>query len=145
MRKQPMRRSRGFTLVEIMVVVVVLAILAVTIIPTFTGATHDARTSRAMADIARLENALERFFIHMDRYPTTAERLKALVTPPAEGAKTWRGYLKRLVNDPWDNPYQYRSPGLHGSKTYDLWSRGADGADGGDGVNTDITNWDADQ
>ena len=98
-----------------------------------------------MADIARLENALERFFIHMDRYPTTAERLKALVTPPAEGAKTWRGYLKRLVNDPWDNPYQYRSPGLHGSKTYDLWSRGADGADGGDGVNTDITNWDADQ
>lgn len=135
------RRQAGFTLIEIMVVVIILGILAATIIPQFVGTAHDARISRARADIANLEGALERFFLHMDRYPSSEEGLEALVTAPADGAKNWRGYIKELKPDPWGNPYVYRSPGLHGTRTYDLWSRGADGADGGEEQNADIVNW----
>jgi general secretion pathway protein G len=138
------RRSRGaFTLVEIMVVVIILAILAATIIPQFSGTTEEAKVSAAKHDIATLENCLERFFLNLGRYPTSEEGLRVLVTPPADGEKKWRGpYIKELRPDPWGHAYAYRSPGTHGvAKTYDLWSRGADGADGGEGVNSDITNW----
>lgn len=141
-RPGPGRSRAGFTLVEIMVVVIVLAILAATIIPQFASTTHDARVSAARADIEKLEGALERFFIHMDRYPTTDEGLRVLVELPTDGEGRWRGeYIKELKPDPWKNPYRYRSPGLHGSKTFDLWSMGADGVDGGDEKGKDITNW----
>ena len=136
------RRSRGFTLIEIMVVVIVLAILAATIIPQFGTMAFDAKVSQTKNVISVLENALERFNLHMDRYPTTSEGLEVLITPPSEGAKAWRGvYIKELLPDPWGNRYKYRSPGLNGSKTYDLWSQGGDGQDGGDGKGEDITNW----
>jgi len=144
MKKQnSCRRSGGFTLIEIMVVVIILGILAATIIPQFVGTTHDARIAKARSDLATLESALERFALHMDgRYPTTDEGLKVLVAPPSEGAKGWRGpYIKELRPDPWGNPYAYRFPGIHGAGSFDLWSRGADGADGGEGVNADVTNW----
>ncbi len=135
-------RSRGFTLIEIMVVVAILGILAATIIPQFMGTKHDARVSAAKAHIAELEAALERFNVHMDRYPTSDEGLKVLVEAPAGDDKKWRGpYIKQLRPDPWGNAYQYRYPGIHHPTSFDLWSRGADGADGGEGEGADIGNW----
>jgi general secretion pathway protein G len=132
----------AFTLIEIMVVVVILGILAATIIPQFMGTTHDAKVSAAKAHIAELESALERFNIHMDRYPTTDEGLKVLVTAPSEDANRWRGpYIKMLRPDPWNQPYQYRNPGTQHPNSFDLWSRGADKVDGGEGQGADIGNW----
>ena len=138
--------SNAFTLIEIMVVVIILGILAATIIPQFMGTTQDAKISAAKSQVAELESALERFYVHMDRYPTAEEGLKVLVDPPA-GTETgtdskWRGpYIKQLRNDPWGNPYQYAFPGTHHPTSFDLCSRGADGADGGEGSNADIGNW----
>lgn len=132
----------GFTLVEIMVVVVILGILAATIIPQFMGTTQDAKISAAKAAVAELESAIERFYIHMDRHPSTEEGLKVLVDPPAKDDKKWRGpYVKLIRPDPWGNPYQYRNPGTHRKTGFDLWSRGADNADGGEGEGADIGNW----
>jgi len=137
-----LKRSAGFTLLEIMVVVIIIGVLAATIIPQFMGTTHDAKVSAAKADVAQLENALERFNLHMDRYPTMDEGLKVLVEPPTGEDKKWRGpYIKLLRPDPWGNPYQYRVPGMHHTTTFDVWSRGADGQDGGEGPNADIGNW----
>ena len=134
--------QRAFTLIEIMVVVVILGILAATIIPQFVGTTHDAKVSAAKSHIAELESALERFNVHMDRYPTTDEGLKALVETPANDDKRWRGpYVKQLRLDPWGSPYEYRAPGVHHRSSFDLWSRGADKADGGEGEGADIGNW----
>jgi general secretion pathway protein G len=137
------KRLGGFTLVEMMVVVVVIGILAATILPKFIGVTYDAKVSTAKATITELDDALERFYVHMDRYPTTDEGLKILVeAPPNDDEKKWRGpYIKQLRNDPWGNPYQYRIPGTHHATSFDIWSRGADGADGGDGEAADIGNW----
>lgn len=141
-RLQARKRTGAFTLIEIMVVVVILGILAAAIIPQFAGTTHDAKVGTAKANISELENALDRFNIHMDRHPTTEEGMKVLVVaPPGEEAK-WRGpYIKLLRNDPWGNAYQYRNPGSHNTGNFDIWSRGADGADGGQGEGTDIGNW----
>jgi len=136
------RGSRAFTLIEIMVVVAILGILAATIVPQFIGTKHEARVSAAKAHIAELANALERFNVHMDRYPTADEGLKVLVEAPAGDDKKWRGpYITELRDDPWGNPYQYRYPGIHHPSSFDLWSRGADGVDGGEGEGADIGNW----
>ena len=144
MRIQIPHRAAGFTLIEVMVVVIILGILAATIIPQFVRTTYDAKVAKAKADITTLDSALERFFLNMDSYPRSEEGLPVLVTPPADGTKNWRGpYIKELRPDPWGNAYAYRSPGLHGAKTYDLWSRGADGSDGGEDLNADITNWES--
>lgn len=135
--------ARAFTLIEIMVVVVILGILAATIIPQFMGTTHDAKVSAAKAHVAELESAIDRFYVHMDRYPTPEEGFRALVDPPTDDAdKKWRGpYIKQQRNDPWGHPYQYRVPSAHHAASFDIWSRGADGADGGEGENADIGNW----
>ncbi|MGA2657681.1 MAG: type II secretion system major pseudopilin GspG [Verrucomicrobiota bacterium] len=136
------RRRAAFTLIEIMVVVVILGVLAATLIPQFIGTTHDAKVSAAKAHVAELEGALERFYVHMDRYPTMDEGLKVLVEPPTGEDKKWRGpYIRELRRDPWGNPYQYRIPGVRHQASFDLWSRGADGADGGEGQGADIGNW----
>ena len=136
-------RSSAFTLIEIMVVVVIIGILAAAIIPKFIGTTHDAKVGAAKSHIAELANALERFNVHMDRYPATEEGLQVLVEAPADDAnKKWRGpYIDQLRADPWQTPYQYLFPGTRHTTSYDLWSRGADGQDGGEGQNADIGNW----
>ena len=136
------KTSQGFTLIEIMVVVIVIGILAATIIPKFMTTTTDAKIGAAKGHVAELESALERFNVHMDRYPTMEEGLKVLVEAPSADDKQWRGpYIKRLRPDPWGVPYQYRVPGVHHTIGFDLWSRGADKADGGEGDAADIGNW----
>jgi general secretion pathway protein G len=135
-------RRGAFTLVEIMVVVVILGILAATIIPQFVSTTQDAKIGAAKADVAQLKNAIERFNIHMDRFPTTEEGLKALVEAPSGEDKKWKGpYLEKVQNDPWGNAYQYRAPSTHRKGFYDVWSRGSDNADGGEEQAADIGNW----
>ncbi|MEM7262177.1 MAG: type II secretion system major pseudopilin GspG, partial [Planctomycetota bacterium] len=130
-----------FTLIEIMVVVIVLAIMASLIVPQFGGAIYDGKVSKARSDIKNLENALERYYLRMDKYPTTEQGLRALVEAPADAGTNWGGpYLKRLEKDAWEQDYQYRSPGEE-SRPYDIWSQGADGQDGGEGKDADITNW----
>lgn len=143
MRKRSHKQvADGFTLIEIMVVVIIIGVLAATIIPQFIGTTHDAKVSAAKGHIAEFESALERFNVNMDRYPTTEEGLKVLVEAPSGSENKWRGpYIKMLRTDPWGTPYQYRFPGSRHTSSYDLWSRGADGADGGEGQSADIGNW----
>lgn len=136
------RLHDAFTLIEIMVVVVILGILAATIIPQFIGTTTDAKINAAKANIAQLESAVERFYIHLDRHPTTEEGLKVLVEPPTGDEQKWRGpYVKMLRPDPWGHPYEYRSPGLKHPTSFDIWSKGADGAEGGEAEKADIGNW----
>jgi general secretion pathway protein G len=137
------KTSNAFTLVELMVVVVILGILAASIIPQLMGLPKDAKVGAAKAQVAELESALERFYVHMDRYPAPEEGLKVLVDPPTnDDSKKWRGpYIKQLINDPWGNPYQYSFPGTHHPTSFDVWSRGSDGADGGEGDAADIGNW----
>jgi general secretion pathway protein G len=136
------KKNAAFTLVEIMVVVVIIGILAATILPYVMGTPGEAKVSAAKADVAAIDSALEQFYIHMDRFPTADEGLKALVDAPAGADAKWTGpYIKQLRNDPWGNPYQYIFPGTHHPTSFDVWSRGADGADGGEGPNADIGNW----
>ena len=133
-------QDEGFTLVEIMVVVIILGILAATIVPQFIGVTQNAKVSQARGVITTLAKQIELFNLDYDRYPTTEEGLQALVTPPVANGQRRAKYIKELLPDPWGNPYRYVSPGSH-SLGYDLWSMGADGTDGGEGDGRDITNW----
>jgi general secretion pathway protein G len=136
-------RRNAFTLVELMIVVVIIGILAATILPSVIGHKVEAQIGAAKADVSELESAVERFYVNMDRYPSTEEGLKVLVDPPTtEDAKNWRGpYIKILRNDPWGTPIQYRYPGTHHPTSFDVWSRGADHQDGGEGDAADIGNW----
>ncbi len=128
----------GFTLIEVMVVVVILGILAAVIIPNVVGKDEQARRTLVQSSLSNVANALEMYRLDNHKYPTTQEGLEALVTKP-ESAKIFPagGYLKSLPNDPWDNPIQYVSPGT-GGKPYELYSFGSDGQEGGEGDNADI-------
>ena len=137
------RVQRGFTLIEVMVVVVILGILAAIVVPKVMDRPDQARETKARTDIAAIENALNLYKLDNYTYPTTSEGLDALVNPPTgDRAETWKpgGYLQRLPKDPWQRPYQFLSPGVHG--TIDIYTQGADGQPGGDGSNSDIGNWD---
>jgi len=138
-----MRRSRGFTLIEIMVVVVIMGILAALVVPKLMGRTDDARISAARQDIATIMQALKLYRLDNHRYPSTEQGLAALITKPQSGppATGWKqgGYLERLPKDPWGSPYQYLSPGVHGE--VDVFSYGADGQSGGAGNDADIGSW----
>jgi len=134
----------GFTLVEIMVVVVILSILAAIVVPKIMDRPDQAREAKVMQDIRALSAALDLYRLDNFVYPTTDNGLEALVMRPGSlsaGAK-WKdgGYVKRLPNDPWGNQYSYLQPGTHGE--FDLFSLGADNAVGGSGPNADIGNWD---
>jgi general secretion pathway protein G len=135
--------SRGFTLIEIMVVVVIMGILAALIVPKLMGRTDDARIIAAKQDIATLMQALKLYKLDNQRYPTTEQGLQALVAKPTTGpaADGWKtgGYLDKLPKDPWGYPYQYLSPGLKGE--IDVFSFGADGQPGGSGNDADIGSW----
>ena len=137
--------NRGFTLIEIMVVIVILGILAMAVAPKLIGRTDDAKITRAKIDIGSLETALELYRLDNGKYPTTEQGLQALVEAPATDPlpKKWRkgGYLKKgIPKDPWGNEYIYLSPGSRGD--FDISSYGADGIAGGDEVDGDISNWD---
>ena len=136
-------RARGFTLIEIMVVVIIIGLLAAVIVPQVVDKVDQAKVTRAKSDIQALEAALTMFRLDNSRYPTTDQGLQALVTQPTDPAiRHWRpgGYIPRLSKDPWGNDYQYTSPGTH-SKDYDLFSMGADGQPGGENLDADIGNW----
>lgn len=132
----------AFTLVELLIVCIILGVLAATIIPQFFGATKDAKVSAAKSDISELGSALERFYINMDRYPTSDEGLAVLTDPPTDGGTKWRGpYVKKLRNDPWGNAYQYLSPGTHNASSYDIWSKGPGTSNASDKDSGEIGNW----
>lgn len=131
----------GFTLVEIMVVVVILGILAVLIVPRVLGRSDEARAAAAKHDVAALMQSLKLYRLDNGRYPTNEQGLQALVARPASGPapQNWKQYLDKLPQDPWGNPYQYLNPGVHGE--IDVFSLGADGQPGGTGVEADIGSW----
>jgi len=137
------RMEKGFTLIELMVVIVILGILAGLVLPRFMGRTEEARRTKARIQIENLEGALKLYKLDSGTYPTTEQGLDALVQKPSTGAipKNWRdgGYLEKgkVPLDPWGNPYVYLSPGAK-NKDYDLKSLGADGEEGGEGDNQDI-------
>jgi len=136
--------QRGFTLIEIMVVVVIIGVLAAVIMPKVMGRADDARITAARQDITSLSSALKLYKLDNHRYPTTEQGLQALVQRPTSGpaANGWKsgGYIEKLPRDPWGNPYQYLSPGVRGE--FDVFSYGADGQPGGAGIDADIGSWD---
>lgn len=135
--------ARGFTLIEIMVVVAILGILAALVVPKIMGRPDEARIVAAKQDIATIKQALNLYRLDNLRYPTTEQSLQALVEKPTSGPipANWKagGYLERLPKDPWGAPYQYLSPGVHGE--VDIFSLGADSEAGGEGSNADIGSW----
>jgi general secretion pathway protein G len=136
---------KGFTMIELMVVIVILGILAAIIAPRLVGRTDEARITKARVDITNLETALKLYKLDNGVYPTTEQGLQALVEAPETGTtpRNWRegGYLEknRVPKDPWGNDFVYLSPGVNGD--FDLSSYGADGLAGGEGINADVNNW----
>ena len=143
----PVARSRGFTLIEIMVVVIIIGLLAAVIVPSVIGKVGEARVAKARQDIQAIGTALAMYRLDNFKYPTSDQGLKALIQQPADPTiRNWRkgGYIQDgSLKDPWGNDYQYVYPGTHG-REFDLYSFGADGQEGGEGEDADIGNWNLD-
>jgi len=139
--------ARGFTLIEIMVVMIIIGLLAAFVVPSVMRRVDEAKVTKAKADIQTLETALTMFYIDNSKYPTSEQGLNALIQQPTDPSiKNWKagGYIERISKDPWGNDYQYVFPGTHG-KAYDLCALGADGQPGGEGINADICSWNLNQ
>lgn len=141
---QPLRcgaLQRGFTLIELMVVLVIIGVLAALVVPNVLDRADDARVTAARTDVNNLGQALKLYRLDNQTYPSNAQGLAALVNRPSTEPVplNWRNYLDKLPNDPWGRPYQYLNPGVNGE--VDVLSFGADGQAGGDGNNADIGNW----
>lgn len=143
MRKSLWRNSSGFTLIEIMVVVVILGILAGLVVPKLLERPEEARRTKAAVQIESIKQSLGMFKLDNGFFPSTEQGLEALVNKPENGREPKKypegGYMEKVPVDPWDNPYVYISPGAHGD--YDLISYGADGEPGGEDANADIESW----
>jgi general secretion pathway protein G len=146
-RRKALRRIRdraGFTLIEIMVVIVILGLLAALVVPKLIGRTEEAKKTQARVQIKHIQQALELFKLDNGFFPGTDQGLEALVRLPEAGRvpKNYRkgGYMDRVPKDPWGNPYVYVAPGTHGD--YDISSHGADGVAGGEGEDADVNSWD---
>ena len=144
MRSLSLRTARGFTLVELMVVIVIIGLLATVVMVNVMPSQDRAMAEKARADVSVLEQALETYRLENLSYPSTEQGLDALVEAPAGLSRPERyrrgGYVRRLPRDPWDNPYGYRRPGRDGAP-FDVYSLGADGVEGGEGDGADIGNW----
>ncbi|MBH3413339.1 MULTISPECIES: type II secretion system major pseudopilin GspG [Pseudomonas] len=137
------KRQRGFTLMEIMVVIFIIGLLIAVVAPSVLGNQDKAMKQKVMADLATLEQALDMYRLDNLRFPSNEQGLAALVKKPTQEPlpRSWRsdGYVRRLPEDPWGTPYQYRMPGEHGR--VDVYSLGADGVPGGEGQDADLGNW----
>ena len=135
------KQQRGFTLIELMVVLAIIGILAALVVPNVLGRADDARITAARTDVGNLSQALKLYKLDNQRFPTAEQGLQALVVRPSTEPvpSNWKSYLDKLPADPWGRPYQYLNPGLKGE--VDVMSWGADGKSGGDGVNADIGSW----
>ena len=136
-----LRRSFGFTLIEIMVVLVIIGVLAALIVPNVLERADEARVTAARTDIHNLMQALKLYKLDNQRFPSAEQGLDALVHKPTAGAipPMWKPYLDKLPNDPWGRPYQYLNPGVKGE--IDVFSYGADGQPGGEGKDADLGSW----
>ena len=134
-------RAAGFTLIELMVVLVIIGVLAALIVPNVLDRTDDARATAARTDIGNLMQALKLYKLDNQRYPTAEQGLQALIARPSAPPvpANWRPYLEKLPSDPWGHPYQYLNPGVRGE--IDVMSFGADRQSGGDGKNADVGSW----
>jgi general secretion pathway protein G len=137
----PSRAARGFTLIELMVVLVIIGVLAALIVPNVLDRTDDARATAARTDVNNLVQALKLYKLDNQRYPSAEQGLDALVRKPTTGPipPNWKPYLDKLPADPWGRPYQYVNPGVKGE--IDVFSYGADGQAGGEGKDADIGSW----
>lgn len=136
------RAERGFTLIEIMVVVIILGILAAIVAPNVIGRVGDAQVTAAKSDIRGIENALKLYRLDNFSYPSSEQGLQALVSKPSDpNIRNWKQYLERLPKDPWGNGYLYLNPGNNGE--IDIYTLGRDGRPGGEGEDSDLGNWNA--